>query len=113
MKISMRRSSVEQGQKGEITATIELSKTFQGEAVLGLKNLPKGVKLVEPKPHVTAQTREVVFDIQADADSLAGLYKDIACDVAVTIKGETVHQQAGSALLRVDPARTAAVAVVQ
>ena len=107
MKITMRRSSVEQGQKGEITATIEFAKTFTGEAVVGLKNLPKGVKLVEPKPKVTAQTREVVFDIQADSDALAGLYKDITCDVAVTAKGETVHQQAGSTLLRVDPIRAA------
>jgi hypothetical protein len=106
MKITLRRSAVEQGRAGEITATVDLAKTFNGEATLGLKNLPKGVTLVEPKPKVTSQTREVVFGIQAGADALAGLYKDVACDVSVTSNGETVHQQAGSGLLRVDPART-------
>ena len=105
MKVTLRRSSVEQGRSGEITAAVDLAKTFTGEAVLGLKNLPKGVKLVEPKPKVTAQTREVVFDVQAEPDALAGLYKDVACDVAVTLNGQTIHQQSGSGVLRVDPAR--------
>ena len=107
MKITMRRSSVEQGHKGEITASVELAKTFTGEAVLGLKNLPKGVRLLEPKPKVTPLTREVVFDIQADADALGGLYKDVACDVAVTANGQTIHQQSGAGILRVDPVRVA------
>ena len=108
MKISMRRSSVEQGRKGEITASVEPAKTFTGEAVLSLKNLPKGVKLLEPKPKVTPLTREIVFVLQADADALAGLYKDITCDLAVTTDGQTVHQQTGSGVIRVDPVRIVA-----
>ena len=49
MKITLRRSSVEQGRASQLTASVELAKSFTGEAVLGLKNLPRGVKLVEPE----------------------------------------------------------------
>lgn len=108
MKITLKRSAIEQGQTGTLTAAIDLAKSFPGEAILGLKNLPKGVRLVEPKPKVIAGTKEVVFQIAADSDALAGLYKDVSCDIEVTLdKGaSTLHQQAGSGILRVDPART-------
>ncbi|HEY3739708.1 MAG TPA: PPC domain-containing protein [Bryobacteraceae bacterium] len=109
LKITLRRSSVEQGRAGQMKASVEVAKSFSGEAILGLKNLPKGVKLVDPKPKVTSSTREVVFDIEASTDALAGLYNGVTCDVSVTTNGETQHQQAGSGLLRVDPSRIAVV----
>jgi hypothetical protein len=108
LKVTMRRASVEQGRSGEIVAAVELAKTFTGEAVLALKNLPKGVRMVEPAPRVVEGTKEVVFAIQADGDALAGLYKDIACEAALTIDGGMVHERAGSGLLRVDPVRVVA-----
>jgi hypothetical protein len=47
----------------------------------------------------------VVFQIASDADALMGLYKDISCEVTVRENGQSVKQQTGSGVLRVDPAR--------
>jgi len=44
--------------------------------------------------------------VQASNDALLGMYKEIACDVVVVEKGQPIHQQTGSGILRVDPAKT-------
>lgn len=102
--MSLKRSAVERGQKGEIVAGIEQKHAFEGVATATLKNLPKGVRLVAPAKF-RAKDGEVAFRIEADGDVLAGVYKDIVCEVTVAEKGETVKQQSGSGVLRVDPAR--------
>ena len=54
----------------------------------------------------------ITFKITADPDALAGLYKDINCEVTVIEDGQSVHQTTGSTIIRIDPARTTTVATV-
>lgn len=108
LTVDLKRASVERGQRGQIVATIRQNKPFQGNAAVVLKRLPKGVKMMEPAPSITSTDTQVAFTIEADADALVGLYKEITCEVTVTENGQSIHQQSGSGVLRVDPARTVA-----
>lgn len=106
LSITLNRSAVERGQKADITATIEQKKPFPGNAKVSLLRLPKGVKLVDPLPEITAKDTQLTFHVQADSDALVGLYKEIACELTVVENGQSIHQQTGSGILRVDPARS-------
>ena len=41
-----------------------------------------------------------------DADTLAGLYRGVACEVALSDAGQPVREHSGAGLLRVDAVRT-------
>ena len=103
--VELQRSSIQRGQRGEIVGRIKHNQPFEGQAAVTLTRLPHGVKMVDPGPKITSKDEQVIFQIQADADALVGLYKEISCEVTVTANGQTVRQQTGSGVLRVDPAR--------
>jgi hypothetical protein len=111
MAIDLKRASVEKGQTGELIGTVKPNKGFTGTATVILKNLPKGVLLVGPPPTITPSDTTVTFKIKADPDALAGLFKDINCEVTVVEDGQTLHQITGSGILRIDPARSTVAAV--
>jgi hypothetical protein len=111
LAIDLKRSSVEQGQSAELTGTVKPNKGFVGSATVTLKHLPKGVTMLDPAPKITPQDSTVTFKIKADADALAGLYKDITCEVTVVEDGQTLHQNTGSTVIRIDPTRTAVATV--
>jgi hypothetical protein len=110
LAVDLKRASVEKGQRGQIVGTLKQNKPFPGVATAVLKRLPKGIKMVEPAPQITAKDQQVVFQIEADSDALTGLYKEIFCEVTVKENNQTVRQQTGSGILRIDPARTTAAA---
>jgi hypothetical protein len=105
LSIDLKRSSVERGKRGEIVGVIKENKSLPGTATVNLLRLPKGVTLVGKAPEIKSGDKEVVFEVQASNDALLGLYKEIACEVVVTDKGQPIHQQTGSGVLRVDPAK--------
>jgi hypothetical protein len=106
LSIDLGRSSVEQGKPGEIVGTLKQNQAFPGKATVTLLQLPKGVKLIDPAPQITSKNTAVVFHVAADADALAGLYKGIGCEIAFTEDGQTIRQQSGSGVLRIDAAKT-------
>jgi hypothetical protein len=106
LAIDLKRAAVERGQTGELTGTVTPNKGFAGTATVVLKHLPKGVQMVEPTPRITPQDANVTFKIKADPDALAGLYKDINCEVTVVEDGQRITQTTGSGILRIDPARS-------
>jgi hypothetical protein len=105
--IDFKRAAVERGQRGEIVGTIKHNQPFDGTATAELKRLPRGVKMVGPPLEITSKDQQVIFQIEAEPDTLAGVYKDIFCEVTVKENGQSVRQQTGAGVLRVDPARTA------
>jgi hypothetical protein len=111
MAIELKRTAVESGQTAELTGAVKPNKGFKGTATAVLKHLPKGVQMVEPGPTITPQDTTVTFKIKASPDALAGLYKDIQCEVTVVEDGQSLRQVTGSSILRVDPARSSLAAV--
>ena len=110
LTIDLRRASVERGKRGEIDGVIKQNKPLPATATATLLRLPKGVTLVGQGPEIKSGDKEVVFEVQASNDALLGMYKEIACDVTVVEKGQPIHQQTGSGILRVDPAKTTTAA---
>src|SRR5260370_29330911 len=111
MAIDWKRGSVEKGQTGELIGTVKPNKGFTGTATVVLKNLPKGVQMAGSAPTLTPDSTIVTFKIKADPDALAGLFKDISCEVTVVEDGQSLHQITGSGILRIDPARSTVAAV--
>ena len=106
LTIDLQRGSVERGKEAYFTGVLKQKNPFPGKATVSLKQLPRGVKMLEPAPRITAKDTEVTFRVAADPDALAGLYKGISCDVMVTVEGQTVHQTTGSGTLRIDAAKS-------
>jgi len=106
LSIELLRSSVERGKRSEIIGTLKIHRPFPGKATLKLQQLPRGVKMLDPAPTISATDKEVAFRIEADSDALAGLYKGITCEVEFKEDGQTVHSHTGSGILRIDIARS-------
>jgi len=106
LSIELLRSSVERGKRSEIIGTLKINRPFPGKATLKLQQLPRGVKMLDPAPTISATDKEVAFRIEADSDALAGLYKGITCEVEFKEDGQTVHSHTGSGILRIDIARS-------
>jgi hypothetical protein len=107
--IDLKRSSIEQGRRGSITAILKQNRPFDGSAKVVLTHLPKGVTMIEPAPQITAADTQVTFNVEASAEALLGLYKEVSCEVTLVEKGQTVKQQTGSGILRIDPSRASTV----
>lgn len=105
LELQFERAAIERGRSGEITASIKHNKPFSGTAVARLVGLPHGVRQVEPLPAITSADASCEFRVEVTADALVGPYKDISADVAVPLNGQTIRQQSGGGILRVDPAR--------
>jgi len=89
-----------------LVGVLHQNRPFPGNATVRLQQLPRGVKMVEPAPEISAKDSQVVFHIAADGDALAGLYKGVICEVAFTDAGQPIRERSGSGILRVDAART-------
>src|SRR5579871_3805860 len=92
LTVDLGRSSVEQGKPSEIVGTLKQNQPFPGKATVTLRQLPKGVKMLDPAPQISAKDTEVVFHIEADPDALAGLYKNVGCELSFQEEGQTVKQ---------------------
>lgn len=102
LTIDLQRTSVERGKQALLVGVLKQNKPFPGKATITLRQLPKGVKMLEPAPTIGSKDTEVIFHLAADIDALAGLYKGIGCEVAITEEGQTIRQHTGSGILRVD-----------
>ncbi|MDR3703845.1 MAG: PPC domain-containing protein [Candidatus Sulfopaludibacter sp.] len=107
LTIDLQRTSVERGRQGVLVGVLHQNRPFPGKATITLRQLPKGVTMTEPAPTIGAKDSEVVFHLSADMDVLAGLYKGIGCEVAITEEGQIIRQHTGSGILRIDAPATA------
>jgi hypothetical protein len=104
--IDLQRGAVERGKTAKITGVLHQKNPFPGEATVTLQQLPKGIQIKDPLPRITSKDIEVTFQIEASPDALAGLYKGISCEVALTVEGQTIRQHTGSGVIRIDAAKT-------
>ena len=103
--LNIQRAAVERGGHGQIVCEVKHHQPLPAPAVAELRRLPNGIKLMQPLPMIAPNDSQVSFNIEASSDALVGLYKDIICEVTVTDRGQTIRQQTGSGMLRIDPAK--------
>lgn len=107
LNVNFQRAAIERGQKGELIADLKQNKAFTGKATASLLRLPKGVKLLEPFPQISATDKSCVFKLEVSADALVGQAKEISAEITFTENGQSIRQQSGSGVLRIDPSRGA------
>ena len=104
LSITLERTAIEQGKTATITGKINHLRTLPGKAQAKLLRLPNGVSLVREST-INPNDETVVFEVAVEPDALVGQYQEIACDIAITDSGQTIHQQTGSGVLRIDEKR--------
>ena len=107
LSVNFQRAAIERGQKGELIADLKQNKPFPGKATASLLRLPNGVKLLEPLPQISATDKTCVFKVEVTADALVGQAKEISAEITFTENGQSIRQQSGSGVLRIDPSRGA------
>lgn len=99
------RSSVERGKTSQIVVKLNTLRPFTGKAKATLARLPRGVELVEPFREISAEDKEVTFQVRATDEALVGSYQGITLDLTVVEDGQAVRQLCGYGLLRIDAQR--------
>jgi hypothetical protein len=101
------------GKPAKITVTLQQQKSFAGKAVIRLGGLPE--KITAADREITAEDKEVVFDLNVDPKCPSGPSKNLFCAVDVMQSGQVIpHTIAAGGILRVvppkkEPAKIAAV----
>lgn len=95
--------SVRRGGRTQFNFTINQKSPFEGKATVRLLGLPKGVKVLEPFPVITKESKEVTFGIEATDDALLGPVNGLTCELTITTGGQEVRQRSGNGTLRIDP----------
>ncbi len=103
--VKLARAAVERRKIGTIQAQIQQHKPFDGPATLTLGRLPFGVRQVKPFPIIKSRDTSATFHVEVTADCLVGQYQQLYCEVAIEDGGQTIRQQTGDGILRVDPER--------
>ena len=103
VELASEPQSVRRGGKTRYAFAVTSKNPFEGEATVRLLGLPKGVKVIEPLPVITKDTKEIAFDIEATDEALLGPVSGVTCELIVKISGQEVRQRSGNGTLRIDP----------
>jgi hypothetical protein len=100
MKMAM--GNVSQGQKGELVATLDQLRPFEGQADVQIFGLP--AKSESQVMKVTKDLAELHFPITAAEDTPVGQHKNLFCTLVIMQNGEPITHRVGmGGILRVDP----------
>ena len=105
VELASQPESVRRGERKKYTWTVQHKSPFEGTASVKLLGLPKGVKVVEPLPVLTKDSKEIAFEIEATGEALLGSVRGMSCEIVVQSAGQEIRQRTGSGTLRIDPLR--------
>lgn len=103
LTLSSGPASVRRSGRAEYRWAVTPKSPFEGEAVVNLLGLPKGVSVREPLPRISALAKEVVFEIEASDEALLGPASGLECEITVRAAGQEIRQRTGKGNLRIDP----------
>lgn len=103
LTLSSEPASVRRSGRAQYRWSVTPKSPFEGEAVVNLLGLPKGVSVCEPLPRISALAKEVVFEIQASDEALLGPTTGLECEITVRAAGQEIRQRTGKGNLRIDP----------
>lgn len=103
LTLSSGPASVRRSGRAEYRWAVTPKSPFEGEAVVQLLGLPKGVSVREPLPRISALAKEVVFELEASDEALLGPATGLECEITVRAAGQEIRQRTGKGNLRIDP----------
>ncbi len=105
VELASQPESLRRGEQKRFAWTIQQKSPFEGQASVKLLGLPKGVRVVEPLPRITRESKELAFEIEATDEALLGAVGGLSCELTVLMAGQEIHQRTGKGTLRIDPRR--------
>ena len=96
-------TAIRRGERTRFVWKVEHRRPFEGSATVELLGLPKGVRVIGEPSTLTGDQTEVTFEIESDADTLLGPYRELSCEVKLKESGQEIKQRLGRGTLRVDP----------
>ncbi|MCX7430212.1 MAG: serine protease [Planctomycetia bacterium] len=105
VELASQPESLRRGEKKRFSWTIQQKSPFEGQASVKLLGLPKGVRVVEPLPVITRESKDLAFEIEATDEALLGAVGGLSCELTVLMAGQEIHQRSGKGTLRIDPRR--------
>ena len=105
VELASQPESLRRGEKKRFSWTVQQKSPFEGQASVKLLGLPKGVRVVEPLPVITRESKELAFEIEATDEALLGAVGGLSCELTVRMAGQEIHQRTGKGTLRIDPRR--------
>ena len=105
VELASQPESLRRGEKKRFSWTVQQKSPFEGQASVKLLGLPKGVRVVEPLPVITRESKELAFEIEATDEALLGAVGGLSCELTVRMAGQEIHQRTGNGTLRIDPRR--------
>lgn len=103
LTLSSAPASVRRSGRAEYRWAVTPKSPFEGEAVVHLLGLPKGVSVREPLPRISALAKEVVFELEASDEALLGPASGLECEITLRAAGQEIRQRTGKGNLRIDP----------
>ena len=95
--------SIRRRQQKSLAWTVRQITPFDGEAIVALLGLPKGVTVVQPMPKITKDSDSVTFELSATDEALLGPVNGLTCEIQVPVVGGHIVQRSGRGTLRIDP----------
>ena len=105
VELASQPESLRRGEKKRFAWSIQQKSPFEGQATVKLLGLPKGVRVVEPLPVITRESKDLAFEIEASDEALLGAVSGLSCELTVLAAGQEIHQRTGKGTLRIDPRR--------
>jgi hypothetical protein len=103
VELASQPASIRRGETKQFRFTARHKTPFEGEALVRLLGLPKGVT-TKSTPRLKSDTTTVVFELTATDEALLGQAKGLNCEVVVSVAGQEITQRTGRGTLRIDPA---------
>jgi hypothetical protein len=105
LELASQPESLRRGEKKRFSWTIQQKSPFEGQAKAKLLGLPKGVRVIEPLPVITRESKELAFEVEASDEALLGVVSGLSCEMTVLVAGQEIRQRTGKGTLRIDPRR--------
>ena len=103
IELTSQPEAVRRGERKKYVWAVQHKSPFEGSATTRLLGLPKGVRVVEPLPIVTRESKEIAFEVEATNEALLGSVRGISCEITVRAAGQEIRQRTGNGTLRIDP----------
>ncbi len=103
VELTSKLESIRRGEKKKIVWIVQHNSPLPGPAEVRLLGLPTGLRVIEPLPALTPDTKEIAFEIEATDEAFLGRTGELTCAVFFRVGEQEIVQRTGKGALRIDP----------
>jgi len=103
LDLASKLESIRRGETKKFFWTVQHNSPLPGPAEVRLLGLPTGLRVIDPLPVLTQETKEIAFEIEATDEALLGRTGELTCAVVFRVGDQEIVQRTGKGALRIDP----------